>query len=233
VNLGWKNWYQRKQVIYSNYHLYKIPYYYLESVRQFDYMRDGVALLDEIWRVIDSRFSRKTINKFVGDILAKSRKRSLVYIFTAQVIDTIDKRIRKVMDFTNYTVSNRQETVMKVLVFRTGYAKTGNYMKTFYYTSFIPFMCYDSNEEIDMEDDTESEEPCPMPKLIWQEGKYRCLDCGFVITMDKGKCNECDSKNLEPIEPIFFNTWEEADKFASDYWEKESAALGLTMKTKL
>lgn len=232
--LGFKNWYFRKHKVYANYHLYKIPYYYIESVRQFDHMRDGVVLLDEIWRILDSRMSRKGVNKFVADILARSRKRSLVYIYTAQVIDTIDKRIRKVMDFTSYAVANRKETVMKCLIFRTGYAKTGTYMKTFYYTTEIPFGCYDSNEEIDMIDDTGEGNPeAPTPKLVWQEGKYKCLDCGFIITMDGKKCNECESKNLQPIEPIFFDTWEEADAFAQAYWEKWFEGKGYTQKTAL
>lgn len=102
--LGWKNWYSRDMKIFSNYHLYKIPYYYIKTVKQLDFMHEGVALLDEwltclriklsrlMWRIVDSRMSRKASNKFVSDILARSRKRRLVYIFTAQVIDSIDKR---------------------------------------------------------------------------------------------------------------------------------------------
>jgi hypothetical protein len=231
--LGFKNWYFRKMKIFSNYRLYKIPYYYIESVRQFDHMRDGVALLDEFWRICDSRLSRKAANKFVGDILARSRKRSLVYIYTAQVIDTIDKRIRKVQDFTAYAVGNRKETVMKCLVFRTGYAKSGTYMKTFYYTTEIPMMSFNTNEEVDMIDDTAEEGPCPEPKLIWQEGISKCKDCGFVNTMDIGKCEMCESRNIEKIEPIFFNTWEEADAHAQKYWEEKFKELGYGISKQL
>jgi len=184
-------------------------------------MRDGVALLDEIWRIVDSRMTRKTINKFVGDILARSRKRSIIYIFTAQVIDTIDKRIRKVMDFTSYAVMNRYETVAKVLTFRSGYAKTGTYMKTFYFTTEIPMESYDTEEEIDMIDDTSDnkELTTPEPKLIWQEGKARCLDCKTVMVTGS-KCPNCGSANLEDIEPIYFDSWEEADLHAQKYWER-------------
>jgi hypothetical protein len=124
--------------IFSNYKLYKIPYYYIKSVRQLDFMHEGVALLDEkldyfcnlirqMWRIVDSRMSRKASNKFVSDIknlskLARSRKRRLVYIFTAQVIDSIDKRIRKVMDFSCLPViMGRYESECKCLIFRTGF----------------------------------------------------------------------------------------------------------------
>lgn len=74
-----------------------------------------------MWRIVDSRMSRKASNKFVSDILARSRKRRLVYIFTAQVIDSIDKRIRKVMDFSCLPVlMGRYDQECKCLIFRTG-----------------------------------------------------------------------------------------------------------------
>jgi|GEM_PF-2018004 hypothetical protein len=231
--LGFKNWYFKRQKIYSNYHLFKIPYYYIESVRQFDYMREGVVLLDEIWRICDARLSRKSANKFVADILARSRKRDLVYIFTAQVIDTIDKRIRKVMDFTSYAVGNRKESVFKVLVFRTGYAKTGTYMKTFYYTTEIPKICYSTNEEVDMIDDSTENEPAEQPKLIWQEGAMKCKDCGSILTADTSRCNEkfggCGSYELTPIKPIYFDKWQDADLYAQKYWEKWFIEHGYTI----
>jgi len=47
THLGWKNWFTRKMKIYSNYRLYKLPYYYLETIKQIDYCKDGVVLLDE------------------------------------------------------------------------------------------------------------------------------------------------------------------------------------------
>jgi hypothetical protein len=50
--LAWKNWYSRQMKIFSNYHLYKVPYYYIHTVKQLDYMHEGVALLDEMWRKI-------------------------------------------------------------------------------------------------------------------------------------------------------------------------------------
>jgi len=223
TQLGFKNWFSRKMKIYSNYHLYKLPYYYLETIKQIDYCKDGVVLLDEFWRLCDSRLSRKTSNKIVTDVLARSRKRHLVYIFTAQVIDMIDKRIRKTTDFVSYPMLFRGESTCKCLIFRTGYPRNANYMKTFYFNTAIPFSIFNSNEEVDMVDDTDSEDPIPEPKLIWQEGAAKCRKCGFVITMMEVKCPECDSSDFTVIEPIYFNTWEEADKQAEQYWEKKIA----------
>jgi intein/homing endonuclease len=170
--------------------------------------------------VHNSRMSRKASNKFVSDILARSRKRHLVYIFTAQVIDTIDKRIRKVADFCAYPMLGRGEKTVKCIIFRSAYPKNSNYMKTMYFDTFIPFASYDSNAEVDMIDDTDQEDPPKPPKLIWQEGFARCRKCKFVMTMHEAKCPECESQDLELIEPTYYDDWETADKFAQAYWEK-------------
>jgi hypothetical protein len=237
TQLGFKNWFFKKQKIYSNYRLYKIPYYYVDRVRQFDYMHEGVVLLDEIWRICDARLSRKSANKFVADILARSRKRQLVYIFTAQVIDTIDKRIRKVLDFTAFSTTNRLETVYKTAIFRTGYPKLGTYLKTIYFTSEIPMQAFSTQEEIDMIDDTGEEGGCPEPKIMWQEAAAKCLNCGAMITANPNRCDPeyggCGSRNVEPIQPIFFDTYEEADSHASKFWEKWFVAKGYTVSKTL
>jgi hypothetical protein len=45
--LSWKNWLFRKQKIYSNYHLYQIPYIFVDSVEKLDKMKDGFFAADE------------------------------------------------------------------------------------------------------------------------------------------------------------------------------------------
>jgi hypothetical protein len=221
TQLAWKNWFTRRMKLYSNYHLYKVPYYFLETIRQLDYCHDGAVVLDEIWRILDSRLSRKASNKVVSDVLARSRKRKLIYIFTAQVIDTIDKRVRKVTDFTAYPMlMGKSETTVKSLVFRTAYPRNQNFMKTFYFDTWLPMSVYNSYEEVDMIDDTDEENPPKEPKLMWQEGTFRCAKCKFVMTQTDPECPQCQSKDLIPIEPIFFDTWEEADRHGSEYWER-------------
>ena len=188
--LGWKNWFYRDKVIYSNYHLYKIPYIYIDSVEKLDSMREGFFLADEFWLWIDSRSARKALNKVVADILLKSRKRGLTYCFTAQLLDLLDKRVRKVMDFTAYPVLNPHESVCKTSIFRTGYPRNSNYLRTFYFRTPVIFNLYDHREEIEPLTDKE----LPQNLIVFQENP--------------------DTK------PIFFPTWEEADAYARKFWKK-------------
>jgi hypothetical protein len=165
--------------------------------------------------------SRKASNKLVSDVLARSRKRHLIYIFTAQVIDTIDKRVRKVTDFTAYPmIIGKSENTVKSIIFRSAYPKSSNLMKTFYFDTWLPMSVYNSYEEVDMIDDTDDENPPKQPKLMWQEGTFRCNKCKFVMTQTDPECPDCQSKDLSPIEPMFFDDWASADKWGSDYWEK-------------
>lgn len=94
-----------------------------------------------------------------------------------------------------------------------------NYMKTFYFNTEIPMVCYDSEEEVDMEEDSYEETEAEAPRIMWQEAKGRCNDCGELITMGF-ECPSCDSKNFEEIQPIFFDSWEEANEWGGKYWEK-------------
>jgi hypothetical protein len=197
---GFKNWFFRKHKIFSNYHLYKIPYYYIQAVKQFDFARDGVVLADEMWRIADSRLSLKSRNRFVSDILGRSRKRHLHYIFTTQIVEQLDKRIRKVMDFTAYPMLNLDKTICKVSFFRTGFPKESNFMKVSYFKTPVIFECYNTDEEVDMitEDDEENDAVAD-PKPMFQESK--------------------------DAQPIYFESWEEADKYAENWWKKRQELL--------
>lgn len=191
----WKNWMYRRKKIYSNYHLFRIPYLLITDIAQFKECQDGFVGTDELWRIADSRLSKSSMNSFVADILGRSRKRHLNYSFTSQLIDSLDKRIRKVMDFTSYPIMNSGETVCKVNIFRTGFPKEGTYMKTFYYKTPEVFNMYDTDEEIDMTENEAGDLP-----IIFQESK--------------------------DTEPINFETWEEADKYAEQWWVQNKKIIG-------
>lgn len=75
-----------------------------------------------------------------------------------------------------------------------------------------------------MEEDTYEEGQVEPPKIMWQEAKYKCKNCGELITMG-WECPACDSKNVEEIQPIFFETWEEANSWGAKYWEKKLAEM--------
>ena len=195
--LLFKNWMFRRKKIFANYHLYGIPYIYISSINQLDNIHDGFVGLDELWLIADSRLSLNKKNRFVAGILSKSRKRILNYTFTAQLLDQLDKRIRKVLDFTAYPIMNTAETLTRVNIFRTGYPREGSYMKTFYFKNAGIFPLYDTNEEIMMDND--DVETVKDPPIYFQESK--------------------DS----PLEE--FETWEEADARAEKFWTKNQWIL--------
>ena len=164
--LAWHNWLRKGQKIYSNYRLYKIPYVHITSLDHLDAMKNGFCCVDEMWSIVDARTTSTKKNKIVGDILLKSRKRELTYVFTAQLLDLLDKRVRKLIDFTAYPIMNRTETVCKILIFRTGFPREDGLMKTFYFKTPLVFDFYDTEEEISMEVESGEE-----PKIIFQEDK--------------------------------------------------------------
>jgi hypothetical protein len=200
ARLCFEHWFFRREVIFSNFHLFKIPYYYVDSLDKLDKMRLGFVGLDELWLICDARLTKTKKNQLTANILAKSRKRELTVAYTAQLLDQIEKRIRKVTDFTAYPLLNRGESITKVAIFRTGYPKAGTFMKYFYYKAETVKNLYDTNEEIDMVE--ESKEPM---LLIFQENFNR--EHGYLC-----QCPTCGTK--------FFDNWEEADKYASEYWKK-------------
>ena len=120
--------------------------------------------LDEFWLYVDSRSSASTKNRVTSNIILKSRKRDLTFMFTSQLLDLLDKRVRKILDFTAYTILNPTESVGKTLIFRGGYPKEAMILKTMrFYTAGV-FQLYNTREEIEMiEDDGQP------PKIIFQE----------------------------------------------------------------
>jgi len=206
--LLFRNWFFKGNKIYSNYHLFKIPYIYINDIRQLDTIKDGYCGLDELWLFADSRMSKTQKNTFIANILGKSRKRGLTYASTAQVADSIEGRIRKVLDFTFYPMMNRDETICKLLVFRGGFVKNANYMKTLYYKTPLIKMMYDTNEEIEMMQKVPEEDEknkVELPKWVFQENYNQ--EHGYFC-----ECDECKTK--------WFNTWKEADDYASAYYKK-------------
>jgi hypothetical protein len=70
-----------------------------------DRVKDGYFLGDELWSWVDSRMSSSHANKFVSNILLRSRKRGFNLIYTAQNFHQIDKRIRDITDYIILPVS--------------------------------------------------------------------------------------------------------------------------------
>lgn len=193
--LIYKNWFYRRKQIFSNIPLYKIPYYRILNVKDLDAMSEGDVLLDEIWTLADSRMSLKKKNQFVANICARSRKKHLNIFASAQMVDQLDKRIRKIVDFTALPNLSPHEDAVRVSVFRSGFPKDSGFLKSFWYKTPIVFQMFDTDWIVDISEDEETE---PM-KIIFQESAE--------------------------TEPIYFDNWTDADKFSEDWWTKRAYLL--------
>ncbi|MGB9703629.1 MAG: hypothetical protein ACPLXS_02880 [Candidatus Micrarchaeales archaeon] len=192
--LLWKQWFAKGGKIYANYHLYKIPYMFVGSLRTFNSIKEGFFGGDELWLNADAR-EHKLAKIFVTNTLARSRKRGLTIYYTVQLLDTIDKRIKKVTDFTAVPQLNVDETICKVMFFRTTVIKPATYMRTLYFVTEPVFQMYDTNEEVVPWAEDENQSTYPEDgKIIFQEDKN------------------------SPMK--FFNTWEEANEYAYKWYDK-------------
>jgi hypothetical protein len=142
--------------------------------------------------------SRKNI--FTANILSKSRKRELTFISTAQVADSIESRVRKILDFTFYPMLTRAEDVCKVLIFRTGYVKPQHYMKSFYYKTELAKLIYDTNEEVVTEEESKEKMIPVFQENFNPKHGYWC------------ECDECKTK--------FFESWEACEKHSSNFYKQ-------------
>jgi hypothetical protein len=203
-------------VIYSNIHLFKIPYHFISGINQLNTIKSDdeqwrYIAMDELWTIADSRMSRTNKNIFVANILAKSRKRHLTYVFTSQVADSIEGRVRRVLDFTFYPMLNIDNSIAKILVFRGGNVKKlSHYMKAFYYKTPFIQMLYDTDEEVQMEEESkEPLRPCFQENFNRKHGYLcECDECKTKFFTDWGACNDHASKfyseNINKIKPLIF-----------------------------
>jgi len=150
--LGLKSYfaYKRRVKLYSNYHLYGVPFFFVRNPDDIEEMHEGIFLGDELWLWLDSRASSSRKNKMIAKILAKSRKRGIEIFYTTQDFSQIDKRIRKITDYFCVPMLNKSESVCTLLIYNK-YMEMKRCLK--FRTEKI-FDCYDTTEEIgDLEDD--------------------------------------------------------------------------------
>ncbi len=198
--LLWHNWFNKNRKVYSNLHLFGIPYYFVNSLDKLDEMKDGIVGLDELWFWVDAFTSRKQSNRLASNVLMKSRKKDLTILFTTQTVEQLNPRVRKVIDFSAIPSLNTNETICKVNIFHGISMNIGTYIKSIYFRTELVFDMYDTKEIVEMSE--KSDEPM---KLIFQEHYNRSH--GYLCG-----CDECKT--------IYFKTWEEADKYGYRYWEK-------------
>jgi len=134
--------------IYSNYALKMIPHERIYSIRELNNIREGVFIADELWTWIDSRLSQKAVNKVTSLVLAKSRKRDLTIVWTAQIVGSIEKRIRllteKILFPETYPKGSDRVDYVKVHVCDRKLNPVGSFV----YPAKPYFKLYDTNEEV-------------------------------------------------------------------------------------
>lgn len=76
----------------------------IRTYKDFNNIREGYFLGDELWSWIDARMSMSDANMFLSDILLKARKRHFNLINTVQHLSQLEKRIRNITQYVIYPV---------------------------------------------------------------------------------------------------------------------------------
>jgi len=155
--------------------------------------------LDEIWRIINARTPMAKRNQIVYDILGRSRKRNITFCFTSQLKRSMDKMVVDVLDFISKPSLSPDNEICTLHIFAGSKATMGTLVNV---PRFItaPFMkLFWTGEEIDMTYEEESEPVLAFQVEFNEEHGWFC------------ECEKCGTK--------FFKTWEEAEKWAEDWWE--------------
>lgn len=145
--LAYINSVKKNKTIYSNYNLYGIPHYLIDTLFKLEKMKVGVFVADEFWLWLE-RFGGATKSKLVADILLKSRKRGLHYYFTSQTMNQIPPKVRKVIDYVAYPIMNPSETICKLLIFQGSNPSQSSILKTLYFYTRPIYRMYSSIEEV-------------------------------------------------------------------------------------
>lgn len=105
-------YYKQGYTLHSNFQLY-LPQpdgekrsisHLIKTYNDFNKIREGYFLGDELWSWIDARMSMSDANMFLSDILLKARKRHFNLINTTQHISQLEKRIRNITQYVIYPV---------------------------------------------------------------------------------------------------------------------------------
>lgn len=146
--------------IFSNYHLNKIDYTYIEPelqeketkkasadklIEMIDNMRNGFFAGDELWSMMDSRMSFTKQNRFCAKILLKSRKRKLRIGYTAQDFMQTEKRLRRITSYIGYPSYDKYRHLCLLEITD----KYGNPVKQFRIKAKLIYPFYSTEEEVD------------------------------------------------------------------------------------
>jgi len=202
--LTFEHWFKRRERICSNYHLFKIPYYYIHGINQLNFPKGTKEnpwwmAVDELWRIIKARTPMLKQNDIVYDILGRSRKRSVQWAFSSQLKNSMDKLVVDVLDFISKPTLTPDNALCRLDIFAGAKASAASLVNSVRFWTY-PFMkCYDDEEEVDLEPVVEGD-----PRLIFQPNFNR--EHGYCC-----ECEECGTK--------FFKDWAACDLWATQWWE--------------
>jgi hypothetical protein len=150
--------------VYANYHLsfphVKIDPDFLEKIVSGNVVFKGnnIFLLDEIQMYIDSRASASKRNRIISYFIMQIRKKSIILGFTAQMLHTVEKRLRDLCqnkvecNITEVQLTDDEGGVETVQIcVNTGYVDDGSGMVeagTDMYLAKQWFKYYDTRELI-------------------------------------------------------------------------------------
>jgi hypothetical protein len=203
--LTFEHWFHRREKIYANYHLFKIPFIYINGVNQLNIPQGSKesmawAALDEIWRLINARTPLLKRNQIVYDILGRSRKKSVTFCFSSQLKRSMDRLVVDVLDFISKPSMTPDNTLCRLDIFAGSKASSATLINSPRFITAPFMMLFDTNEQIDMEEFIEGDPPIIFQANFNEEHGYCC------------QCEKCGTK--------FFKTWEEATLYGSEWWEK-------------
>jgi len=136
--------YLQKNNIFANYTLYGMNYSHLTSPSEFDELKEGIFLGDELWLWADSRQSMSKKNRFITKILAKSRHKKIDIIYTTQDFRQMDARIRRITDIWYFPRLIHNNKICK---YDYNNLRTGDYGSRHFPTKII-FGLYDTYEDL-------------------------------------------------------------------------------------
>lgn len=203
--LAFDHWFNRKEKIYANYHLLKIPFYYINDINHLNFPRGSetqpaFVCLDEVWRIINARTPMAKRNQIVYDILGRSRKRHLTIAFTSQLKRSMDKMVVDVLDFISKPSLSPDNEICTLHIFAGSKATMGTLVNVPRFLTAPFFRLFSTNEEVDMVFENETNDP-PLAFQVEYDEEH-----GWFC-----ECEKCGTK--------LFKTWEEAEKYANIWWE--------------
>jgi len=100
---GIKEHIENNRTIFSNYKINKLDYTPITSLKDLSKMKNGIALLDELWLWLWARTSMSRINAEINKIIMLNRKRDMDILFSSQRYLAIDVMLRSVTDYLYLT----------------------------------------------------------------------------------------------------------------------------------